>query len=126
MTTWSDYKKKRPLKGEAKRGYEAARREMGFGYLVLKARADAELSQAQLAKRIGTSQPMIARWESGAQLPSVSSLLRIAEATGFDLAVALQRPGSSRRAFQVVSSSRASGSTAKHSGRATAAKRKAG
>lgn len=106
MTTWKEFKKKRPLKGEAKRGYEAARRKMGIGYLILKARADAELSQAQLAKRIGTSQPMIARWESGAQLPSVSSLLRIAEATGFDLAVAMQRPGSVRREFQVVSAHR--------------------
>jgi transcriptional regulator with XRE-family HTH domain len=127
MTTWSEFKKKRPLKGEAKRGYETARTKMGIGYLILQARAAAELSQAQLAKRIGTSQPMIARWESGAQLPSVSSLLRIAEATGFDLAVSLRRPGSTR-GFQGIGAASPSRTSRqpKHAGRVSAAKRKVG
>lgn len=104
MTTWSEYKKKHPLRGEAKRAYDAARREMGVGYLILQARAAAGLSQAQLAKKIGTSQSMIARWESGAQVPSVSSLLRIAGATGFDLALAFQKHGSKEREFHIVRS----------------------
>lgn len=107
MTTWREYKEKRPLRGEAKRAYENARRQMGVGYLILKARAAAGLSQAQLARKIGSSQPMIARWESGAQLPSVSSLMRIADATGFDLAVAMHERGSGRGEFEVVRLSRA-------------------
>ncbi|MBI4730071.1 MAG: helix-turn-helix transcriptional regulator [Acidobacteria bacterium] len=123
MTTWSEFKRKRPLEGEAKRAYEAARQKMGVGYLILKARAEAGLTQAQLAKRIGTSQPMIARWESGAQVPSVTSLLRIAEATGFDLAVALQKPGSTKREFQVISSHR---SGTGRPARSTPARRRAG
>lgn len=97
MTTWREYKKKRPLRGAAERSYDRARDDMGVGYLILKARAAAELSQSQLAKKIGTSQPMIARWESGAQLPSVRSLIRIAEATGFDLTLGFH---STRRATQ--------------------------
>lgn len=101
MTTLSEYKKKHPLKGEAKRAYERARREMGVGYLILKARAAAELSQAQLAKKIGTSQPTIARWESGAQLPSVRSLIRIAEATGFDLTLGFHSTGRAPNNLQV-------------------------
>lgn len=112
MTTWREYKDKRPLRGEAKRAYEAARRQMGVGYLILKARAAAGLSQAQLARKIGSSQPTIARWESGAQLPSVSSLLRIADATGFDLALALQERGSGRGEFEVVRLTRTSRSGA--------------
>lgn len=127
MTTWREYKEKRPLRGEAKRAYEAARKQMGVGYLILRARAAAGLSQAQLARKIGSSQPMIARWESGAQLPSVSSLLRIADATGFDLAVALQERGSGRGEFEVVRLARASrsGTPSKRPGGAAAGKRRA-
>ena len=99
MTTWRGYKARVPLRGEAARAYEAARREMGIGYLILKARASAGLTQQGLAERIGSSQPTVARWESGAQLPSVRSLSRIAEATGFHLTVGLRRGTSPGRAF---------------------------
>ena len=80
---------------------------MGVGSLILEARASAGFSQAQLAKKIGTSQPMIARWESGSQLPSVRSLLRIAEASGFDLALALRKQGSVDGELQILSWARA-------------------
>ncbi|MGH8513381.1 MAG: helix-turn-helix transcriptional regulator [Gammaproteobacteria bacterium] len=90
MTTWREFRAERPLRGEAKRAYERERARIGVGYLVLKARAAAGFSQSQLAKRIRTSQPMVARWESGRQLPSVRTLLRIADATGFDLSVGLR------------------------------------
>ena len=95
MTTWTDSKASVPLRGEARLAYDAARREMGVGYLILQARSAAGLTQAELADRIGTSQPTIARWEAGGQLPSVRSLIRVAEATGFELRVGL-RDGMSR------------------------------
>ncbi len=101
MTTWRDHKARAPLRGEAARTNEAARREMGVGYLILKARASAGLTQNELAHRIGTSQPTIARWESGAQVPSVRSLMRIADATGFELTVGL-RQADRRRQFLSV------------------------
>jgi transcriptional regulator with XRE-family HTH domain len=69
---------------------EPAHRGTGVGDLVLQARVAAGLTQAELAARIGTSQPTIARWESGNQLPSVRSLLRLAEGTGFHLRVSLR------------------------------------
>jgi len=90
VTTWHEYKTARPFRGEAKRAYDRERARLGVGYLVLKARAAAGFSQSQLARRIGTSQSMIARWESGKQLPSVRTLLRIAEATGFGLSLGLR------------------------------------
>ena len=102
MTTWRDHKARVPLRGEAARAYEAARREIGIGYLILKARAAAGLTQRELAMEIGTSQPTVARWESGAQLPSVRSLTRIAEATGFQLTVGLRRGDAPGRAFLSV------------------------
>jgi transcriptional regulator with XRE-family HTH domain len=113
MSGWREYKAKRPLRGEARRAYEAAREAMGVGYLILKARADAGLTQEGLAKKIGTSQPMVARWESGRQVPSVRSLMRIAEATSFELAVGLRKPGEPATSFQVLEVLQSSGKQAK-------------
>lgn len=92
MTAWKEYKKQRPLRGEVKKGYDEAHEAMGVGYLVLKARVAAGFTQAQLARRIGSSQSMVARWESGAQVPSVRTLMKIAHATGYELAVGLREP----------------------------------
>jgi predicted nucleotidyltransferase/DNA-binding XRE family transcriptional regulator len=46
------------------------------------ARLDAGLSQAELARRAGTSQPAVARYESGAASPAVRTLDRLLHATG--------------------------------------------
>lgn len=50
--------------------------------LVTEARLYAGLTQAQLAKKLRTKQPSIARIESGNDLPSLSFLLKIAKAVG--------------------------------------------
>jgi len=44
-------------------------------------------SQSDLANRLGTSQPSIARIEQGRTLPSLRTLLRIADALGVRLEV---------------------------------------
>jgi len=48
--------------------------------MVVDARAKAGITQKQLAERIGTQQPSIARIEAGEKLPSISFLEKIAEA----------------------------------------------
>lgn len=55
---------------------------IGLGYLVLTLRELSGLSQSRLAARAGTSQPAIARLESGRHVPSVNTLLTIASACG--------------------------------------------
>ena len=102
MTTWKSHKQAVLLSGGSKEAYDAARRDAGVGYLILRARAAAGLTQEQLASRIGTSQPTIARWESGSQLPSVRSLTRVAAATGVELRVGF-RDGRSRVVTVTVS-----------------------
>lgn len=57
--------------------------------LILHARERAELSQADLAARAGTSQSAIARLESGTANPSMETLTRILEAAGFSLRLSL-------------------------------------
>jgi transcriptional regulator with XRE-family HTH domain len=72
---------KRP---EAKSAYEALADEFAFIDELLKARASAGLTQAQLAERIGTTQSAVARLESGnaAHSPSIATLRRYAKALG--------------------------------------------
>ncbi|MCR4418614.1 MAG: helix-turn-helix transcriptional regulator [Clostridia bacterium] len=50
--------------------------------LLVKLRAEAGLSQEELARRIGTTQSAIARMESGKVVPRLESLAKIAQACG--------------------------------------------
>lgn len=52
---------------------------------LLHARSDAKLSQVELARRAGTSQPALARYETGAALPTLPTLERLLSACGRQL-----------------------------------------
>ena len=65
---------------------------LGAGYLILVARELTGLSQQRLAGRIATSQPALARLETGNRIPTVRTLLRIADAAELDLVLGLRRP----------------------------------
>lgn len=67
---------------DVKREYDALEQEFAIAAELIRARAGAGLSQAELAERMGTSQSAIARLESGRSLPSAKTLIRFAEATG--------------------------------------------
>ncbi len=62
---------------------------MTGGSVVRRARQRAGISQAELARRLGTKQPVVARWESGARVPSLESVTRAVEACGLALDVAV-------------------------------------
>jgi transcriptional regulator with XRE-family HTH domain len=57
--------------------------------LVRSAREAAGLSQADLAARLGTTQPVVSRWERGHDEPRLSTLVRIARACDLRLEVRL-------------------------------------
>jgi len=57
---------------------------------VVAARMAAGLSQAELAERMGTSQPTIARMEAGRSSPSFGTLKKLAKATGSRLVIKLE------------------------------------
>lgn len=57
---------------------------------LVRARTRANLTQAELARRIGTTQSAVARLEGGRVSPSLATLRRYAEATGAELRVSLQ------------------------------------
>jgi uncharacterized protein len=58
---------------------------MSSNALLREARRSAKLTQSELARRAGTSQPAVARYETGAASPSVRTLERLLYAAGFRL-----------------------------------------
>jgi ribosome-binding protein aMBF1 (putative translation factor) len=62
--------------------YEELVPEYAIARAIIKARRDCGMTQAQLARRMKTSQSYIARLESGTSLPAMKTLLRVAQATG--------------------------------------------
>jgi DNA-binding XRE family transcriptional regulator len=68
--------------------YAALDEEFDLAEALIKVRSEAALTQDELAKRMGTTQAVIARLESGKSLPSTRTLQRIAAATGTRLRIA--------------------------------------
>ena len=66
---------------EVRAAYDALGGEFDLARELIAARARAGLTQAEVAERMGTTQSAIARLESGAQIPSVNTLLKFAKAT---------------------------------------------
>jgi ribosome-binding protein aMBF1 (putative translation factor) len=83
--------KKRWMKGPGfKAGYDALQEEFTIASVLIEARVRANLSQQQLAERMGTSQSTIARLESGTAKPSFTTLERIAKATKTRVRISLE------------------------------------
>lgn len=90
MTKLSDLKRKLLQNPEVRKEYDALEEEFALMAAVAKARARAGLSQAELAKRMQTTQSTIARLESGRGLPSTRTLDRFAKATGHRLRISFE------------------------------------
>jgi transcriptional regulator with XRE-family HTH domain len=67
--------------------YETLEGEFALASTLIRARADAGLTQEELAERMGTKQAVVARWEGGKVMPSTRTLARLAKATGTTLRV---------------------------------------
>lgn len=89
MIKIAELKKRLMGNPEFRAEYEKADAEFSLIEELIRARSEAGLSQAELAKRIGTSQSAVARLEGGGVSPSISTLRRYAEATGRKLEVSL-------------------------------------
>lgn len=60
--------------------------------MIREARRRAGLTQAGLARRLGTRQPVVARWESGDRSPSFDAVKRAVRACGFELHLQIAIP----------------------------------
>lgn len=70
--------------------YDALGEEFARARMIIGARAYANLTQAELAARMNTSQSSIARLESGRVRPSTRTLERLATATGMQVKISLE------------------------------------
>jgi ribosome-binding protein aMBF1 (putative translation factor) len=73
-----------------KAAYEGMASEFAVAAAIIDARSKAGLSQEQLAERMKTKQPFVARLESGAQNTTLKTLQRFAEATGTRLKITFE------------------------------------
>jgi len=70
-----------------RKAYEALEEEFILASAVMDVRNRAGLTQEELARRMGTTQPVVARLESGRSRPSMRTLERLADATGSRLLI---------------------------------------
>ena len=90
MIKISDLHKKWMKNPEYRKEYDALEEEFALIAAVAKARQRAGLSQAELARRMKTTQSAIARLESGRGKPSTRTLSRFAKATGHRLKISFE------------------------------------
>jgi ribosome-binding protein aMBF1 (putative translation factor) len=72
--------------------YDALEEEFALAAALIRARSAADMTQAELAQAMGTTQTAIARLESGRQMPSTRTLQRFAKATGSQLRISFEPP----------------------------------
>jgi len=70
-----------------RKAYEAVEDELAVAKAVIAARNRAGLTQMELARKMGTTQPVVARMEGGRIQPSLRTLQRLAQATGSKLSI---------------------------------------
>jgi ribosome-binding protein aMBF1 (putative translation factor) len=73
-----------------RRAYAALEDEFTLAAAMIKARANAGLTQEQLARKMHTTQAVIARLEGGRVKPSTRTLERLATATGTKLRISFE------------------------------------
>lgn len=74
---------------EYRQEYESLKCEFEVARELIQARARAHLTQAEVAKRMGTTQSVVARLESGTKSANLRTLEKYAMATGTHLHVRL-------------------------------------
>lgn len=70
--------------------YDALEEEYALVNAMIRARARADLSQAEVAKRMGTTESIVSRLESGRGKPSTRTLERYARALGHWLRITFE------------------------------------
>ena len=83
--------------------YDALEEEFALASSLIKARGDADMTQEQVAKAMGTTQAVVARLESGRTRPSTRTLDRFAKATHSRLRITFEpQPKPTRRATKKI------------------------
>ncbi len=89
-TTYKKFKTKVLKNRNVRNAYESLGLEYELVRAIIKHRLRRGLTQTELAKKIGTRQPVISRLERGEGNPSLDTLQRIAQALDVSLNVSLK------------------------------------
>ena len=93
MLTHKKFRRKLLSNPEVKAEFDALEEEFSLFDELLKARMEAGLTQAEVARRMGTKTPAVARLEAGGgnkkHSPSISTLRKYARAVGCQLEIRL-------------------------------------
>ena len=84
---WEEYKQRKLENPEFKQAYEELEVEYAIMEEMLRLREEAGMSQSQLSKKTGITQPDISKLENGKANPSISTLKKVARAFGKKLRV---------------------------------------
>ncbi|MHB8348462.1 MAG: helix-turn-helix domain-containing protein [Acidiferrobacterales bacterium] len=104
-TSLKQFKARALARPGVRREYDRLAEEFAFLEEILKARAEAGLTQAEVAARIGTTQSAVARLESGSlkHSPSLATLEKYASALGCKLQIRLvKEPQRAARSSRVM------------------------
>jgi transcriptional regulator with XRE-family HTH domain len=90
-STLKQFRSRAFARPDVKKAYDELDEEFAFLDEVLKARAEAGLTQAEVAARVGTTQSAIARLESAEpkHSPSIATLQKYARALGYRVQIRL-------------------------------------
>lgn len=89
MTRFSELKRRWLQDPAVRAEYEGLEGEFALIRELIVARTRAGLTQAEVARRMGTTQSAVARLESGTAKPALATMERYAKATGSRLVVRL-------------------------------------
>jgi ribosome-binding protein aMBF1 (putative translation factor) len=88
---FEDWLKEQLKDPEFRRHYEKERKALAIAYEIAKLRHRLGLSQKEMARRVGTTQQVISRLESGAYTGyTIKTLERIARATNTELSISFR------------------------------------
>ncbi len=90
MTTLHMLKAKLLARKKVRAEYDALTEEFAIAEALIRARAEADMTQEQVATKMQTSQSYVAKLESGKVSPSMRALQRYAKATGTRLKISLE------------------------------------
>ena len=90
MTKLNELKKTLLERPDVRAEYEALAEEVSIAEALIRARAEADMTQEEVARKMQTSQSYIAKLESGRVSPSMKALQRYAAATGARLRISLE------------------------------------
>jgi len=88
-TTWDRYVKQQLKKPVVRQAYEEETKTLSIGMQLAEQRKLKGLTQAQLARKMGTSTPQLSRTERRPENVNMRTLMRYAKAVGMDLDIRL-------------------------------------